>query len=30
MQTNGNRSFGGGYPQRQQGGSNQRRRNRSK
>jgi hypothetical protein len=30
MQTNGNRSFGGGYPQRQQGGGNQRRRNRSK
>jgi len=30
MQTNGNRSFGGGYPQRQQGGGNQRRRNRPK
>jgi hypothetical protein len=30
MQSNGNRSFGGGYPQRQHGGGNNRRRNRSK
>ena len=29
-QMNGNRSFGGGYPQRQHGGGNNRRRNRSK
>jgi len=30
MQSNGNRSFGGGFPQRQHGGGNNRRRNRSK
>jgi len=30
MQSNGNRSFGGGYPQRQHGGGNNRRRNRAK
>jgi len=30
MQSNGNRGFGGGFPQRQHGGGNNRRRNRSK